>query len=66
VIAILEITDPDFVNEAAKRGIFAYVIDHDPKEPAAARPARANDRARTATRGRAGTPQLTDPRRRDE
>lgn len=32
VIAILETTDPDFVNEAAKRGIFAYVIDHDPEE----------------------------------
>ena len=29
VIAILETTDPDFVNEAAKRGIFAYVVDGD-------------------------------------
>ena len=30
VIAILEVADPDFVNEAAKRGIFAYVVDDDP------------------------------------
>ena len=27
VIALLEIDDPDFVNEAAKRGIFGYVTD---------------------------------------
>lgn len=32
VIAILEEGDPDFVNEAAKRGIFAYVTDGDPEE----------------------------------
>ncbi|HET7427384.1 MAG TPA: ANTAR domain-containing protein [Gemmatimonadales bacterium] len=32
VIAILESKDADFVNEAAKRGIFAYVTDADPEE----------------------------------
>lgn len=32
VIAILESKDPEFVNEAAKRGIFAYVTDGDPEE----------------------------------
>ena len=32
VIAILESEDPVFVNEAAKRGIFAYVTDGDPTE----------------------------------
>jgi len=32
VIAILESKDPDFVNEAAKRGIFAYVTGGDPEE----------------------------------
>jgi response regulator NasT len=32
VIAILETKDPEFVNEAAKRGIFAYVTDGDPDE----------------------------------
>ena len=32
VIAILESRDPTFVNEAAKRGIFAYVSAGDPKE----------------------------------
>ena len=32
VIAILETKDADFVNEAAKRGIFAYVTDGDPEE----------------------------------
>ncbi len=32
VIAILETSNPDFVNEAAKRGVFAYVTDGDPKE----------------------------------
>ena len=32
VIALLESEDPDFVNEAAKRGIFAYVTDGDPDE----------------------------------
>ena len=32
VIAILEVSDPDFVNEAAKRGIFAYIVDGNPEE----------------------------------
>ena len=32
VIAILETNDPEFVNEAAKRGVFAYVTDSDPEE----------------------------------
>ena len=32
VIAILETKDPEFVNEAAKRGVFAYVTDSDPEE----------------------------------
>lgn len=32
VIAILETKDPEFVNEAAKRGIFAYVTDGDAEE----------------------------------
>jgi len=32
VIAILESSDPAFVNEAAKRGIFAYVTAGDPAE----------------------------------
>ena len=32
VIAILETKDSEFVNEAAKRGIFAYVTDGDPDE----------------------------------
>ena len=32
VIAILETKDAEFVNEAAKRGIFAYVTDGDPEE----------------------------------
>jgi two-component system, response regulator / RNA-binding antiterminator len=32
VIAILEAKDAEFVNEAAKRGIFAYVTDGDPEE----------------------------------
>jgi two-component system, response regulator / RNA-binding antiterminator len=32
VIAILESNDAEFVNEAAKRGIFAYVTDGDPEE----------------------------------
>ena len=32
VIAILETKDPQFVNEAAKRGIFAYVTDGDPED----------------------------------
>jgi response regulator NasT len=32
VIAILETKDSAFINEAAKRGIFAYVTDDDPEE----------------------------------
>jgi AmiR/NasT family two-component response regulator len=32
VIAILETSDPQFVNEAAKRGVFAYITDCDPEE----------------------------------
>ena len=32
VIAILEAEDPEFITEAAKRGIFAYVTDGDPTE----------------------------------
>lgn len=32
VIAILESKDPEFVNAAAERGIFAYVTDGDPQE----------------------------------
>ena len=32
VIAILESQDPEFVNEAAKRGIFGYVTHSDPEE----------------------------------
>jgi AmiR/NasT family two-component response regulator len=33
VIAVLDVEDRDFVNEAAKRGIFAYIANgHDPQE----------------------------------
>ena len=33
VIAVLDVQDRDFVNEAAKRGIFAYIANgHDPQE----------------------------------
>jgi response regulator NasT len=32
VIALLESSDPDFVNEAARRGVFAYITDGDPDE----------------------------------
>lgn len=32
VIALLEAGDPAWVNEAAKRGIFAYIVDGDPEE----------------------------------
>jgi response regulator NasT len=33
VIAVLDVQDREFVNEAAKRGIFAYISDgHDPQE----------------------------------
>ena len=31
VIALLHNSDPEFVNEAAKRGIFAYITDDDPR-----------------------------------
>ena len=32
VIALLEAQDPKWVNEAAKRGIFAYIVDGNPAE----------------------------------
>lgn len=32
VIALLETRDPKWVNEAAKRGIFAYIVDGSPEE----------------------------------
>jgi len=32
VIALLETGDPKWVNEAAKRGIFAYIVDGTPEE----------------------------------
>jgi AmiR/NasT family two-component response regulator len=32
VIAVLDASDPRFVNEAAQRGIFAYITDGDPQE----------------------------------
>src|SRR5215207_3543850 len=32
VIALLEAVDPTWVNEAAKRGIFAYIVDGNPGE----------------------------------
>jgi response regulator NasT len=32
VIAVLETRDPTFVNEAAKRGVFAYIVDSTPDE----------------------------------
>ncbi|MGZ8783798.1 MAG: ANTAR domain-containing response regulator [Gaiellaceae bacterium] len=32
VIALLEDEDPIWVNEAAKRGIFAYIVDGNPRE----------------------------------
>lgn len=32
VIALLHTSEPDFVNEAAKRGIFAYITDDNPVE----------------------------------
>jgi response regulator NasT len=32
VIAVLDASDPEFVNEAARRGIFAYITDGDPQE----------------------------------
>ena len=36
VIALLEASDPEWVNEAAKRGIFAYIVDGDAHEMQAA------------------------------
>ena len=36
VILLLDAKDPDFVNEAAKRGVFAYLVDGDPNELQAA------------------------------
>lgn len=32
VIALLHAKDPDFVNEAARRGIFAHITDDDPQQ----------------------------------
>ena len=32
VIAVLDASDPQFVNEAAQRGIFAYITDGDPQD----------------------------------
>lgn len=32
VIALLEKRDPEYVNEAATRGVFAYIVDGDPEE----------------------------------
>ena len=32
VIALLEKKDPEYVNEAATRGVFAYIVDGDPDE----------------------------------
>ena len=32
VIALLSATDPSYVNEAAKRGVFAYIVDGSPTE----------------------------------
>jgi two-component system, response regulator / RNA-binding antiterminator len=32
VIALLESHDPNWINEAAKRGIFAYIVDGNPEE----------------------------------
>ncbi len=32
VVAVLEGHDPAFVNEAAKRGVFAYIVDGSPEE----------------------------------
>jgi AmiR/NasT family two-component response regulator len=36
VILMLDAKDPEFVNEAAKRGVFAYLVDGDPAELQAA------------------------------
>ena len=32
VIALLHVSDPGFVNEAAKRGVFAHITDDDPEQ----------------------------------
>ena len=32
VIALLTAKDPDYVREAARRGVFAYIVDGDPEE----------------------------------
>jgi response regulator NasT len=32
VIALLTAKDPEYVHEAAKRGVFAYIVDGDPQE----------------------------------
>src|SRR2546422_10562849 len=32
VIALLSAKDPHYVNEAAKRGVFAYIVDSSPEE----------------------------------
>jgi len=32
VIALLDSKNPEYVNEAAKRGVFAYIVDGDPNE----------------------------------
>jgi len=32
VIAILQADDPDYIREAAKRGVFAYIVDGTPEE----------------------------------
>ena len=32
VIALLEAKDPKYVHEAARRGVFAYIVDGDPEE----------------------------------
>jgi two-component system, response regulator / RNA-binding antiterminator len=32
VIALLHVSDPNFLNEAAKRGVFAYITDDDPQQ----------------------------------
>jgi AmiR/NasT family two-component response regulator len=32
VIALLSVEDPDYVREAAKRGVFAYIVDTTPEE----------------------------------
>ncbi len=36
VIALLSAKDPAYVHEAAKRGVFAYIVDTTPEEPQSA------------------------------